>query len=483
MSIVTPLRLDIPADLKAIQKKNKVVENWAKTYRCKPLAYFEVETVEQIKAVLDLARRDGRTVKVVGSSHSPSDLVMTNDYIINMDKMNAMLHVDKSTNVVSVQAGIRLYQLHKELASVGLAMSNLGSISDQSIAGAISTATHGTGITFVGLSSMITDMDLVTASGELIACSPTQFSDIFYSACCSLGALGVITRVSLQCEPSFRLHERQEPALFSNILQGLDTVVNSAQHVRIWYYPHTDNAVIWRANRTYVPPKPSSNWVQSTLIGYHIEQALLYVSRFKPSMTPRITDFIYKNVVGTPRESIDESYKSFNFDCLFPQYVNEWAVPIENAKNCLEALRTWIDGTTKAIYPPGKNNNPHAYVHFPIEIRFSDKDDVWLSPSYGRKTCWIGIIMYRPYGKPIPYKKYFKAYEDILRSFQGRPHWAKAHESSTADFDRMYPHWKDYCAIRDKLDPNGMFANAYVKRHILGHVGELSDMRLYKSKL
>ncbi|KAI9285771.1 D-arabinono-1,4-lactone oxidase-domain-containing protein [Umbelopsis sp. AD052] len=404
---------NLAPELKTIAKENHQFRNWANTFGCSPELYFEPSTEEEVSEIVRLAVQNKKHIKVVGSGHSPSDLALTNDYMISIHKLNRVLAVNREEGIITVEAGMDLHTLHQVLKNNGMALSNLGSISDQSVAGIMATASHGTGTTFGSLPTMITDLTIVNGTGDILYCSPSSNADVFEAARCSLGCLGVITRMSLKVEPDFLLEAIQEPAKFDHVLQNWDTVINSAEHVRVWWYPHTDDCVVWRANRTTKPvteDKPS--WFKYTFVGFHVYQFALNIARYRQSMIPPLTRFFYDKVHSTPTRVVDESYKVFNFDCLFPQYVNEWAIPLEKAPEALKRIEKFIQSSD-------------LKVHFPVEIRFVDADDVWLSPSYGRKTCYIGVIMYRPYGKAVPYKKYWRAYEDVMRSLDGRPHWAK----------------------------------------------------------
>ncbi|KAG2183308.1 hypothetical protein INT43_006313 [Umbelopsis isabellina] len=446
----------LSVDLQKIAKEGHHFRNWANTFGCSPELYFEPSTEREIVEIIQLATKNKKGIKVVGSGHSPSDLALTNDYMISIHKLNRLLAVDNDKGIITVEAGMDLHTLHQVLKNNGLALSNLGSISDQSVAGVMATASHGTGTGYGSLSTMIVDLTLVNGKGERLFCSTTSNSDVFEAARCSLGALGVITRMSLKVEPEFRLEAKQVPAKFEDVLQNWDTVTNSAEHVRVWWFPHTQDCVVWRANRT---DKPVSNnppsWLKYTFVGFHVYQFALNIARYRQSMIPSLTKFFYNNVHSSPTEVVDESYKVFNFDCLFPQYVNEWAIPLEKAPEALRRLDNFI-------------NTSELKVHFPVEIRFVDEDDVWMSPSFGRKTCYIGVIMYRPYGKPVPYKKYWRVYEDIMRSLGGRPHWAKAHGQTVDDLEESYPKFRDYLQVRNQMDPNGLFVNKYIERHIVG---------------
>ncbi|KAI9279815.1 D-arabinono-1,4-lactone oxidase-domain-containing protein [Sporodiniella umbellata] len=446
---------ELESELQGIADENHQFQNWSKTFSCRPELFFSPETESQVQKVVLLASKLGKTLKAVGSGHSPSDLACSSGFMMTLDKMNRLLRVDKSNCTVTVEAGMSLHTFHKVLRENGLAASNLGSISDQSIAGVMATATHGTGAHYGCLSSVIVDLTLIDAGGNILFCSLNENVDIFEAARCSLGALGIITRMTLKVEPDFRLEAIQRPHKFSDVLNNWDAVIHSSEHTRVWWYPHTDDCVVWTANRTEKPKyKSAPSYFMERIYGFHIYQAMLNVTRYSTSLIPYLTKLMFNTLHSKPVHIVDDSNKVFNFDCLFPQYVNEWAIDWKDAPAALRKLDQFI-------------NNNDLKVHFPVEIRFVDEDDVWLSPAYGRKTCYIGVIMYRPYGKPVPYKKYWKAYEDIMREFNGRPHWAKAHGQTQQDLEASYPKFNDFLKVREKLDPKGIFVNDYLKRHVV----------------
>ncbi|KAJ2688892.1 D-arabinono-1,4-lactone oxidase, partial [Coemansia spiralis] len=250
------------------------------------------------------------------------------------------------------------------------------------------------------------------------------------------------------------------PDKLDHILDSLTEVVFSAEHVRFWWFPYTDNVAVWRANRTTQPLQPhTESYLCDRLYGYYYYQLQLLKARITPDDIPRITREHFARRFDRRIETIDDSYKVFNFDCLFPQYVNEWAVPWENAADVLRQLRIWINAEEQK--PDG------VRVHFPIEVRFVKDSNVWLSPAYGQTVCYIGVIMYRPYHRAVPYKKYWRVYEDIMRTQGGRPHWAKAHKMYYFDLKKAYPKFDDFVKLRRECDLNGIFVNDYIRRHIL----------------
>ncbi|RUS20932.1 D-arabinono-1,4-lactone oxidase-domain-containing protein [Endogone sp. FLAS-F59071] len=439
-------------DLRKIASTNRVFQNWAKTFSCTPELYFEPTSEEQIVKILELAQRTGKLVKAVGAGHSPSDLACTNGFMVKLDRLNQLLAVDIRAHTATVQAGMTLHELHRVLAENGLALSNLGSVSDQTVAGVMATATHGTGANFKSLSTMV---------GLILHCTPTQNPDIFRAAQCSLGALGIITRMTLQCEPSFRLEAIQEPVPLATTLSTMSAIIHSAEHVRLWWFPHTDMTVVWRANRSIKPVQPPpQSWLRDRLLGYHAYQAALDVTRFEPmtQALPSLARFFFGVLFDRKMRLVDESYKVFNYDCMFPQYVNEWAIPWEQTSEALRKLDAFV-----------KEND--MKVHWPVEVRFADEDDKAFPDDKFTPSSLLFIWIPRPYGRPVPYKKYWQGYEEIMRSLGGRPHWAKAHGQSCAELAASYPHFQDFLRVRQEVDPAGIFLNDYLRRHIVGAGG------------
>ncbi|KAJ2376067.1 D-arabinono-1,4-lactone oxidase [Coemansia sp. RSA 2611] len=434
--------------------------NWARTFSSQPRFYLAPTTEQEIVRIVRIARSYSMTVKPIGSGHSPSDIACTDSIMLNMDKMNRVLAHDAQACTATVEGGMRLHELHNVLVQRNMALSTLGSISDQSIAGALATATHGTGINYSDLSAMVVELTLVDGRGHVRTCNTETDSDLFAAARCSLGALGVITRVTVQCEPAFWLHAVQEPARLGPVLDNLFEVIGSAEHVRVWWFPHSDNAVVWRANRTQRRQRTNpESFVRDRLYGFHVYQLQLLKARVWPDNIPALSREHFARRFDRRLEWVDQGFRVFNFDCLFPQYVNEWAVPVERAADALRALQAWVDGE--------EQKRSGVRVHFPVEIRFVQRNDVWLSPAYNQDVCYIGVIMYRPYHRPVPYKRYWSAYEDIMRAHGGRPHWAKAHKMYFHELQQRYPRFLDFARVRRDCDPDNIFVNDYLLRHVL----------------
>ncbi|XP_006455867.1 hypothetical protein AGABI2DRAFT_195196 [Agaricus bisporus var. bisporus H97] len=445
--------------------------NWARTYFCTPSAIFEPESEAQCKLILELARREGRTVRAIGVGHSPSDLACTTGYMVRLTKMNRVIQVDHEKRCALVEAGITLYDLHAELDKYNMAMVNIGSISDQTLGGIITTATHGSGVNYGVISTNVRALKILLANGQTVVCSSTQESDLFTATLCGLGATGLVLEILLEVEPAFRLREVQEPMMFDDMVRNLDSLTRSSQHTRFWWFPVVDKVVCSTADRTYDPPQPAGSWFWNTICGYHLIQILLFLGRyflFLNSWTQHLAFWL----LSEKKVGVDDGHRIFNVDCRYPQFTTEWAIPASEATACLQELRSWL----QQEFSDRKGLRPH----FPLEIRFSAADNIWLSPSSGHMTCWIGIVQYKPYGLNVPYRDLFGKFEAILARHQGRPHWAKAHMLRPDDLRRLYPRFDDFRRVLNRVDPDGTFRNEYIQRHIFG---QPIDSRVYKTRM
>ncbi|KAF7300332.1 FAD-binding PCMH-type domain-containing protein [Mycena chlorophos] len=452
--------------------------NWGLSFECLPLAIFEPRTEAECGLVLEMARREGKVLKAVGVGHSPSDLACTGDFMLRMTRLDKLLEVDGEKRLVTVQAGITLTALHAVLAKHNLAMRNVGSISDQTLGGIVTTASHGSGIGYASMSDDVESLTLLLANGETVSCSRSERSDLFWATLCSLGATGIILRIQLRVENAFRLKDELSSRPFEDVVSNLDTLVRSAEHVRFWWIAATHMVKCSFVNRTVEPKRPPVPWFYRVFLAFHIVQIMLFLGRYFPSINTLTGRFV--TWLGlAPVTLVDDSPAIFNVECRYPQHTTEWAVPLEQAPACLRELKDWMD--REAADPNGLR------PHFPFEIRFSRGDDIWLSPAYGRETCWIGIAQYRemrnrPYSLNVPYRTLFARYEAIVSKYSGRPHWAKAHPLTPRGLAAMYPKFTDFQRVLEEYDPERRFANEYVRRHVWGEEGGAVGSRVWKAR-
>ncbi|KAI1311203.1 D-arabinono-1,4-lactone oxidase [Xylaria venustula] len=467
-------------------KLHHVHSTWAKTFLSRPDLYFQPESLEEIEKIVKLAHRCHRRITVTGCGHSPSSLTCTSSWLVNLDKYNRILSLDQTTGIVVMQAGIRLYQLCDELAKHGLAMPNLGSINQQSIAGAISTGTHGSSLRHGIMSTSVRSLRITTADGVSRFCSPDEGPELFRAATLSLGALGIITEITFQAVPEFTLKWQQVIDADSEMLHSWNKDLwTRAEFVRVWWYPYTRRAVVWSAEKTSEPPFDPPKSYYGGALGYYVYHNLLYVGQYIPRLLPWIEWFVFGMEFGFPNgsttQAIQPSRQALLMNCLYSQYVNEWAIPLHKGPEALRRLSSWLNQLppTDPDYVP--HNIPFSakdlWVHAPVEVRVSDNSSVtpnnrpYLDPTVeDGPTLYLNATLYRPYYHDPPCRaRYYEAFEWLMMDLGGRPHWAKNFQTTGEDLEKMYggslQQWRN---VREKADPNGVFIGPWHRHNVLG---------------
>ena len=276
---------------------------------------------------------------------------------------------------------------------------------------------------------------------------------MFAAARVGLGSLGVLSTLTISCVPAFNLRAVSGQVDWRTALQSYNTW-NEADHASFWWIPHTDTVRTWTAERTQDLPTPARSrwraWYDDHLWGNHLHECALLGTKVVPFLIPGVNRFFQRRLFNRRTERVDRSDRVFNFPIRIKQWVMEYAIDMEKTRKVLERLRELIE-------------REGFRVHMPVEVRFSQPDDAWLGMAYGRPTCYIGVIMYRPFNRTVPFESYFRAVDALMADAGGRPHWAKVHYRGPDDFRQMYPRWDDFLALRKELDPAGVFLNRYLE--------------------
>ncbi len=427
-------------------------KNWAGNQRCVPVAVHQPTSTEQVAALVAAAAAAGQRVKVIGGGHSFTDTAMTDGHLLSLDSMNRVFDVGGPSGCdVRVQAGIRLYELNERLAERGLAMPNLGDIDRQSIAGATSTATHGTGAAHGNLATRIVGMELVTGDGSVVRCDESTDPDLLRVARVGLGALGIVTEVTLRCVPAFNLHAVETIEPLADLLADFRDVMHSTDHVEFFWMPGGRRCQVKRNTRTEDPAQPQSKaaYVRDKWIGENLAFGLVCrTGRRFPSLAPRVAKLVTSS--AGERELIDRSDRIFASPRKVKFLEMEYGVPLDAVPDAIERINALVGRLP--VKPL-----------FPIEVRISAPDDIPLSTGFGRTSGWIAVHQYQG----TPYEAYFQGVEAIMNDYDGRPHWGKMHYQSAATLAHRYPDWDVFQAARARLDPDGRFANPYLDR-VLG---------------
>ena len=428
-------------------------QNWGRSESVRPRRVEFPRTSDAVQRAVAAAARQKLPVKAVGAGHSFTGIAVAPGVLLDLADLSGLVAVDVDRSRVTLRAGTRLHRIPELLAPYGLAMENLGDIDRQSISGAISTGTHGTGARFGGIAAQIVGATLVTASGDLLVVSDTENAELLPAVALGLGALGILVDVTVQCVPAFVLHAVEQPEDLEVVLDELDTRVAEADHFEFYWFPHTDRAMT--KTNTRLPesaprhPLPAvGKWVDDTLVGSGLHQVACSVARAIPATIPPINRLSVK--LWGDREFTDASSRVFATSRSVRFREMEYALPVGNVRPAFDALRALLDERGWRI-------------SFPVEVRFAAADDRWMSTAHGRASGYIAV---HRYWREDP-TEYFEAVEQIMLSFGGRPHWGKMHTLDAAILRDRYPHFVDFLALRDRLDPDRLFANPYLQR-VLG---------------
>jgi L-gulono-1,4-lactone dehydrogenase len=425
--------------------------NWAGDQACTPELVERPGSIEELSATIDRAAGAGRRVRVVGSGHSFSDIALTDGVQIRLDRLDRVLDVDRQSGLVRVQAGITIRELSARLVEHGLAMENLGDIDVQTLAGAISTATHGTGARLRNISSQVVELTLVLADGSLLRCSQSRDPDTFRAAQVSLGVLGVIAEVTLRAVPAFTLRGVDAPRPLADTLERFEELALGNDHFELFVFPHADIALTRTNNRTESSPRPRgrlSAYANDILLTNHAFGLFCRLGRAFPSRIPQINRLVTK-LAGTSAR-VERSDRIFASPRLVRFTEMEYSLPRANTP---EAVRRVM-----ALVP-----DRGFEVSFPIEVRTVAADEALLSTAYGRDCGFVAVHMF----EGMIWQPYFRAVEAIMDELGGRPHWGKRHFQTASTLRPRYPEWDRFQAVRAKLDPHGLFANDWTER-VLG---------------
>lgn len=425
--------------------------NWGRSVTAHPARTSHPRSTADVAALVQQAGREGLRVKAVGAGHSFTAIAATDGVLVHLDQMASIVSHDAATGRVRVQAGISLHQLNPQLRALGLALPNLGDVDPQSVAGAISTGTHGTGGHRQGIAAAVVAVQLVLASGQVVEIDEQH--PWFQAARVSLGALGIITEVTVQCVPAFLLHAREEPMALPEVLDRLDELVEDNDHAEFYWFPHTDKALLKRNNT--VPPGTDRDpvgrfrgWLDDQFLANTAFEAINRVVAHRPAWIPRVNRFT-GSVLGA-REYTDDSYEVFVSRRTVRFRESEFAMPREALPAVIAELQQWFGAD-------------HQQISFPIEVRFTAPDDAWLSTGHDRANCYVAVHQYWR----TDYAAYFAAAQDIFTAHEGRPHWGKIHTLDASYLAQAYPRFDDFVQIRDETDPDRRFTNPYLDR-VLG---------------
>jgi FAD-linked oxidoreductase len=429
-------------------------DSWSGLTTARPAQELTPLNAAEVADAVVAARGSGLGVKMVGSGHSFTDIAVTDGLLLRPDRLVGIRSVDREAMTVTVLAGTPLHVLNDRLHGLGLALNNMGDIDRQTVAGAIATGTHGTGGRWASLSAQVAALEIVTADGSVAQARPNGTAEeatLLEAARIGLGALGIVTAVTFLVEPAFALEAVEEPMPWARVVDGFDGLADDNTHFEAYWFPHTDRMQTKRNNRTLDDPEPLSRlraYVDDELLANTLFGALNRVGDAVPRAVPRINRACSR--AQSARTYTDVSYRVFTSPRRVVFREMEYAVPREVGMQALTEVRALIE-------------KQGWRISFPVEIRHAPADDVWLSTAYDRASVHLAFHV----NARTDHTAYFSGVERILRAYDGRPHWGKLHNRDAADLAPAYPRFDEFVALRDRLDPDRLFTNAYLER-VLG---------------
>ena len=397
-----------------------------------------------IDALAKLLKETNGKIRAVGAGHSFSGLVPTDETLLSMARFRGTQSINQGTKEVTAGAGTRLAALGDDLWENGLGMINMPDINTQSLAGAIATSTHGTGQQFGSLSSYVTGLTLVTASGEVMKCSATENKDVFDAARCNIGSLGIITDITMQMRDAYYLKERSEMLPIDEAFEKMEELCLAQRHFEAYGLPHANHILLIEFDEV---TKEESDAKQGEAVSgdaYETFRTLADVIDAMPFLRGAVMSIAPRTV------GVEERYGQWNHifgnvrDMRFNEM--EYTVPAEDGLACFREVLNTI-----------KEKN--IDIIFPIEYRYVGEDDIWLSQFYKRPGAAISVHNFHD----KPYMPYFAEMEAIFDRYQGRPHWGKLHTKTEKEFAALYPQWQAFKKLRQRLDPNRRFINKHLE--------------------
>jgi FAD/FMN-containing dehydrogenase len=420
--------------------------NWARTTTSRTTRWHRPTTEQQVATAV----RGARAIRVVGSGHSFSEIAAPYGEAMTLDDLAGPLCLDPERRVVTLPAGTTLRALSKALATQGWTLPIVGSIQAQAVAGAVATGTHGSSLVHGNLASLLTAVRLVDGTGEVqeLDDSDPRFEGVRVH----LGALGVLTQVTVRVEPAFRLRQTVQhvPVQEVDVLEA----ASSAEYVKVWWLPGARTAQVVRYERTTDPAtrRPSSQTlrvIDEKVMHRAVFPAMIALQHRRPQWVPGMNDWLTRSYLG-PAVQVASSSLVLNTPMPVRHRETEAALPMSLAQQGFDEVVRLAQREKLA-------------ANFPLEVRFVKGDDAWLSPAQGTDTCQIGA-----YSTDGPHReRYFQGFWEVMRPLGARPHWGKELDHDVAEIAAAYPELARFQALRDELDPERRFSNPFL-RQVLG---------------
>jgi FAD-linked oxidoreductase len=422
------------------------IQNWGRSQDFQVGRVLYPHSEEEILTILANATANSKNVRTVGSAHSWTGLIVTNDILVSLDEWQGIISMDPHGKWVEVKSGTKLLKLGNDLWSLGYSMENLGDIDVQSIAGALNTGTHGTGRNFGTLATQIHSLTIALPTGELVEVSETENRELFKAAQVSLGALGIITRYKLKVVKAFYLEYTSKLGKIKDAVDNFDKYNSEYRNYEFYWFPYTEEVQLKLVNETIKPVADGGfmrdfNDVLIENLGYYLlsEWSRTHENFYKP--------FSRFSARGVPKGTWrNHSNKIFATKRWVRFKEMEYNIPKERFQECITEIMETI-------------HKRNFRVHMPLEVRYVKGDDIMISPATGRDAVYMAVHQY----DGMDYLEYFKTIEEIFWKYDGRPHYGKMNTMKKEQFQKTYANWDKFSSIQKQCDPKGIMLNDYLR--------------------
>ena len=415
--------------------------NWSGFQHSQPEHILKPSSIDELKNIV----QNHHKIRVVGAGHSFTPLVCTDATLLSLDHFSGVENVNTALTQANIWSGTRLFNLDQYLEPIQQSLIQQGDIDQQSLAGAVSTGTHGTGLNLHCISAYVEAFELLTASGDILTCSRQDNPNIFEAGRVSLGSLGILTKITMQNKPRYKLKEHVRLCSVKEFFENIDLWKTQHRHIECFAFSHADQLILKTLDIT-------DEDIQPRKLSWPSEDALLTIccslTKSFPALNPKLQKLL--GVFIKPTTFVDWSIQIFPTPRETKFNEMEYQISVESGMECLEAVLTAL-------------KNAKAQTFFPVEFRFVKGDDIWLSPFYQQDSISISVHQYH---KQAP-NQLFDEIEPIFQHYRGRPHWGKMHNMGASQLQALYPKWDDFMQLRAQLDPTQKFLNPYLEKLFL----------------
>jgi len=409
--------------------------NWSGSVSAQPSAIARPRAVEDLQRLVAGAPR----VRVTGAGHSFMPLCETDGLLLNLSDLEGEIEVCPDGLSAWVPAGWPIHRLTPALWDKGLSLANQGDIDKQAIAGALSTGTHGTGVTLGAISTQAEAFRLVLADGQIVECDTARDPELFQAARIGLGMTGVMERVKLRCKPAYRLRETLRKAPLEETLARWDELTAAHRHVEFFVFPYADQVLIKSLDPVDEGDDPGGDDLDAG--AFQLICDVVSKAPFLAGPLQRLATWQMKGATrAAPAYRIFPSDRDTRFEEM------EYEIPAAAGP---EALRAAIGEVRRRRLP----------IIFPLEFRTVAADDIWLSPMHAGPCVSISFHQYAR----MAWREAFSEVEAVFAAHGGRPHWAKRHTLAGHDVLRLYPLASRWGEVRKRVDPEAKFMNDHLR--------------------